>query len=234
MRSKPVVLIADDDPAIREVVRFALRREGIDTVEAADGAAALREFESSAPDLVVLDVMMPEMDGTEVCRRIRALSPTVPVLFLSSRVDEVDRIVGLEVGGDDYVMKPFSPRELAARVRAALRRARAASPETAPPAGRVLEHGKLALDPDRFLATWNGREVTLTPVEFGLLRSLLERPGRVLSRDALMEAGYDGPTVVSGRTIDSHIRRIRRKFVEAGGDPVETVHGVGYRVGRCD
>ena len=228
------MLIVDDDPAIREVIRFALRRDGIETIEAGDGVAALREFDTSHPDLVVLDVMMPEMDGTDVCRKIRERSATVPVLFLSSRTDEVDRIVGLEVGGDDYILTPFSPRELVARVRAALRRTRAALQENPEPSARTLVRGKLALDPDRFLATWSDREVTLTPVEFGLLRSLLERPGAVLSRESLMESGYSDPTIVSGRTIDSHIRRLRRKFAEAGGDPIETVHGVGYRVGRCD
>lgn len=226
--------MADDDPAIREVVRFALRREGIETVEAGDGASALRVFESSSPDLVVLDVAMPEMDGTEVCRRIRARSATVPIIFLSSRTDEVDRVVGLEVGGDDYVVKPFSPRELAARVRAALRRAAAGSQAPPEPDSRLLTRGKVVLDVGRFRATWDGREVPLTPVEFGLLRALLERPGLVLSREALMESGYADPTVVSGRTIDSHVRRVRRKFAEAGGDPIETVHGVGYRVGRCE
>jgi two-component system OmpR family response regulator len=227
MSRPPVVRVADDDPSIREIVRFALEKEGIRAVEAKDGSEAVALFETERPDVLVLDILMPEMDGTEVCRRVRTRS-SVPILFLSSRGDEVDKIVGLEVGADDYVTKPFSPRELVARVRAALRRGTPAR-ETASPSARVLRHGRLELDLDLFKATWDGREVVLTRAEFGLIRALLGYPGKVYSREELMADG----SVVSGRTIDSHIRRLRRKFQEAGGDPIATVHGVGYKVGPC-
>ena len=226
----PTVLIADDDPHIREVVRFALSRAGIGCIEAADGVAALRVFEEARPDLLLLDVLMPEMDGTEVCRRVRAAS-SVPILFLSSKGDEVDKIVGLEIGGDDYVTKPFSPRELVARVRAALRRAAAGG--AAAFASAVLRHGALSLDLDRHEARWSDRLVPLTAVEFSLLKAMLAHPGRVFSRETLMTVAYDEPTHVSDRTIDSHVRGIREKFAEAGGEPIETVRGVGYKVGRC-
>ena len=222
----PTVLIADDDPHIREVVRFALGRAGIGCVEAADGAEALRVFEQAGPDLLLLDVLMPEMDGTEVCRRVRATS-TVPILFLSSKGDEVDKIVGLEIGGDDYVTKPFSPRELVARVRAALRRTAGRPVETS----AVLRHGSLSLDLDRHEARWGERIVVLTAVEFNLLKAMLAHPGRVFSRETLMSVAYDEPTHVSDRTIDSHVRGIRDKFAEVGGEPIETVRGVGYKVG---
>ena len=226
----PTVLVADDDPHIREVVRFALGRAGIGCVEAADGAAALRIFGEARPDLLLLDVLMPEMDGTEVCRRVRAIS-SVPILFLSSKGDEVDKIVGLEIGGDDYVTKPFSPRELVARVRAALRRAAAGGAAASGPV--VLRHGALSLDLDRHEARWGDRLVLLTAVEFNLLKAMLAHPGRVFSRETLMAVAYDEPTHVSDRTIDSHVRGIRDKFSEAGGEPIETVRGVGYKVGRC-
>jgi two-component system OmpR family response regulator len=218
------VLIVDDDPAIREVVRFALARDGFATDEAADGAAALGRM--AGVDLVVLDMMMPGLDGIACCRELRRTS-AVPVLFLSSRGEEVDRIVGLEVGGDDYLGKPFSPRELVARVRAILRRG------AAPPAADVLRQGRLTLDPGAVRAAWDGREVALTATEFGILRTLMERAGRVVSRDGLMDGAYAGDRVVSDRTIDSHVRRLRAKFAAVGGAPVETLPGFGYRLGPC-
>ncbi len=231
-RPAPLVLIVDDDPHIRDVVRYALGVAGYRTAEAADGRAALASFAALHPDLVVLDVMMPEMDGTEVCRRLRAES-RVPIVFLSSRDEDVDRIVGLELGGDDYIGKPFSPRELVARVRAVLRRGRDGDAATA--ATRILQHGTLRLDLDRFSVSWQGAEVVLTATEFGILRALLGHPGKVFSRDELMSAAYDGVTVVSDRTIDSHIRRVRSKLhaaaPAAGVEVVVTVHGVGYKLG---
>jgi two-component system OmpR family response regulator len=228
------ILIVDDDPSIREVVRFALRKEGYETAEAGDGAEALRLFDETGPDLVVLDILMPEMDGTEVCRALRSRS-RVPIIFLSSKDEEVDRILGLELGGDDYVTKPFSPRELVARARAVLRRAPGGvSPSRDREAPRRMRHGKVALDLDTFSASWDGRTLVLTVTEFGLLRTMLVHPGRVYTREELMERAYPGETTVSGRTIDSHVRRIRKKFLEAGGDPIETVHGLGYRVGACE
>ncbi len=230
----PKVLVVDDDRHIRDVVSFALRKEGFAVVEAGDGAAALACAEREKPDLLVLDILMPEMDGTEVCRQLRAAS-AVPIIFLSSRDDEIDRIVGLELGGDDYVTKPFSPRELVARVKAVLRR-RAA---TVVPAGdgsgeapphQVLRRGLLALDLDAHVATWDGVAIDLTATEFAMLRTLAERPGKVFTRDNLMERAYDDRRYVSDRTIDSHVRRIRAKLAAAGGAPIETVHGVGYKL----
>lgn len=221
------VLVVDDDPHIREVIVFALGRAGLRAVEAEDGAAALAAFDAVAPDLVVLDVMMPGIEGTDVCREIRRRS-VVPILFLSSRDEEIDRVVGLELGGDDYVGKPFSPRELVARVRALLRRA---SPPP-PPGGerREIGHGRLRLDVDQHRCWWGEREIALTATELGILRTLLGRPGKVYSRDELMDCAYRESTVVSDRTIDSHVRRLRAKLREVGADPIETVHGVGYKL----
>lgn len=242
------ILIADDEPHIRDVVRFALEQAGMRCLEAADGQQALHTWEAERPDLVVLDVKMPALSGTDVCRLLRARS-TVPVVFLTSCDEEIDRIVGLEIGGDDYVTKPFSPRELVARIRAVLRRApppgapepdrlqplvpvRAAAP---PPtkAAAALHHGALRMDVERFEVWWGESRVELTVTEFGLLRALLERPGRVFRRDELMRHMYDTLTHVSDRTVDSHVRHIRSKLAAAGGDAVETVHGLGYRLGPC-
>ena len=224
------ILVVDDDPHIREVVRFALEKAGFSVAEAGDGREALGRFEASEPDLVVLDVMMPELDGAEVCRELRRRS-RVPVVFLTSKDEEIDRVLGLEMGGDDYVTKPFSPRELVARVRAVLRRLAPAARE---PAERVLRQGRLRLDLDAFLAFWDEREIVLTATELGILRTLLRRPGKVFSRDELMTGAYDAQTVVSDRTIDSHVRRVRAKLAAVKADPIETVHGVGYRLGPCD
>ncbi|HYC02187.1 MAG TPA: response regulator transcription factor [Azospirillaceae bacterium] len=222
------ILLIDDDPGIRDVVRFALAREGFEVEEAADGAAGLASAAARPPDLVLLDVMMPGPDGMEVCRRLRAKGRT-PIIFLSSRDDEIDRVLGLELGGDDYVTKPFSPRELVARVRAVLRRTAPMEPE----APKALERGRLRLDLEGFRAFWDGAEVVLTATEFGLLRTLAERPAKVFSRDALMDGAYGTDHYVSDRTVDSHIRRIRAKFQAVGGAPVETAHGLGYKLSDC-
>jgi len=226
------ILVVDDDPGIRDVVCFALQKAGYATAIAADGAQALARFAADPPALVVLDILMPELDGVEVCRRLRAdaRGRATPIVFLSSKDDEVDRIVGLEVGGDDYVAKPFSPRELVARVRAILRRT--AAPSAAAGAA-PLRHGKLSLDAGRYQAAWDGREIVLTLTEFGILRTLLRRPGHVCTRDALMNEAYELHKIVSDRTIDSHVRRVRAKFAALGADPVETVHGIGYKLGPC-
>ena len=233
------VLLIDDDPHIRDIVRFALSREGFAVIEAGDGAQGLAAAERQPPDLIVLDVMMPEMDGTEVCRRLRRASD-VPIIFLSSRDDEIDRVLGLELGGDDYVAKPFSPRELVARVKAVLRR-RTPTPPSAPPpplasAATVpaeLRHRRLRLDLDGYRAFWDDSEVVLTVTEFALLRTLVERPGKVFSRDALMDGAYSDFRTVADRTVDSHVRRIRAKFQAVGGEPVETMHGLGYKLSEC-
>jgi len=231
MTSPPLILIVDDDAHIRNVVRFALQKEGFRTDEAADGRQALARIEAEPPALVILDIMMPEMDGTEVCRTLRAHS-RLPIIFLSSRDEEIDRILGLELGGDDYVSKPFSPRELCARVRAVLRRAQPpAEPAVGKPrAPKLLARGPLALDLDAHRVTWDGREIVLTVTEFGIVRTLLGYPGKVFGRDELMTGAYDESTVVSERTIDSHVRRLRQKLAQVGADPIRTVVGVGYRL----
>jgi len=230
----PKILLIDDDPHIRDLVRFALAREGFAVAEAGDGAQGLAQAHAEAPDLILLDITMPELDGTEVCRQLRRHS-RVPIIFLSSRDDEIDRILGLELGGDDYVTKPFSPRELVARVKAVLRRV--APPEPPPaadaPASPELRHNRLRLDLDGVRAFWGEAEVVLTATEFGLLRTLAERPGKVFSRDALMDGAYATERYVADRTVDSHIRRVRSKFQAVGGTPVETVHGLGYKLSDC-
>jgi two-component system OmpR family response regulator len=225
------ILVADDDGHIREVVRFALAQAGYDVVEARDGREACERVAAGLIDLVVLDVLMPEADGLEVCRRIRRTSD-VPIVFLSSKDDELDRVLGLELGGDDYVSKPFSPRELLARVRAVLRRRREAS-APAPagaPAAAPLRRGPLELDVARHRCTWAGAEVVLTVTEFALLRTLLGAPGRVFTRDELVDRAWGPGHALSDRTVDSHVRRIRQKLAARGGDPVETVFGLGYRL----
>jgi two-component system, OmpR family, response regulator len=225
------ILLVDDDPHIRDMVRFALQREGLAVVEAENGVEALERAAVEAPDLIVLDIMMPEMDGTEVCRRLRRHS-RVPIIFLSSRDEEIDRVLGLELGGDDYMGKPFSPRELVARVRAVLRRLEP-DQSLAAVAKAELRHGRLCLDLDGFRAYWDEVEVVLTVTEFAILRTLAERPGKVFSRDGLMDGAYTLDHYVSDRTIDSHVRRVRAKFLVAGGGPVETVHGMGYKLSPC-
>lgn len=237
MGAPATILVADDDPHIRQVVRFAMEKAGYIVVEAKDGAEALQQFGACCPDLVILDVMMPEMDGTEVCRRLRADS-NVPVLFLSSRDDEIDRVVGLEMGGDDYVTKPFSPRELVARIKAVLRRVDGTLQtgevsREEPRRGREVGHGLLRLNLDEFRAFWGDGEVELTRREFELLEVLLGYPGKVFTRSELMTRAYGTGVIVSDRTIDSHIRRLRAKFEPLKADPVETVHGMGYRLGSC-
>ncbi|AZO49934.1 MAG: response regulator [Mesorhizobium sp.] len=224
------ILVADDDPHIREIICFALEKAGMRTQGVADGAAALQAIERRAPDLVVLDIGMPEMDGLEVCRRLRQRSD-VPVLFLSARDEEIDRILGLEMGGDDYVTKPFSPRELVARVNVILRRARPASAEAEE---RQFSHGGLVLMPASHGASFDGKPLALTGIEFAILKGFLARPTHVLAREAVMANAYAANIHVSERTVDSHIRNIRAKLAAAGcTDAIETVHGVGFRLGRC-
>ncbi|MGB1275043.1 MAG: response regulator transcription factor [Nannocystaceae bacterium] len=227
------ILVVDDDPHLREVVRYALAREGFEVREASDGQQALDMCTANMPDLLVVDVSMPELDGFSLCRRLRATSH-VPLLFLSSRSDELDRVLGIELGGDDYVTKPFSTRELVARVKGLLRRASAPKPVSTPDPGipQPLQAGPIRLDPSCHRVWVGGCEVVLTATEFRLLNILMGQPGRVYSRETLGSQAYPDGRHVSGRTVDSHIRRIRSKFrdLEAGFDPVQTVHGVGYRL----
>ena len=222
------ILIVDDDPHILEVLRFALQQAGHTLREATDGRQALRAFGKRAPDLIVLDIIMPEADGLDVCRQIRQ-SSRVPILFLSSRDEELDRILGLELGGDDYLTKPFSPRELVARVKALLRRS-LPPPADSAAAKAIVCHGPLRLDPARHECLWHGKTVTLTATEFSLLYTLAKRPGRVFSRADLVARAYEEPHVVTERTVDSHVRRLRSKLSGDAGEPIETVYGVGYRL----
>jgi two-component system OmpR family response regulator len=224
------ILVADDDPHIREVICFALEKAGMQVHAANDGASALKAFEKVAPSLIVLDVGMPQMDGLEVCRQIRRTSD-VPILFLSARDEEIDRVLGLEMGGDDYVTKPFSPRELVARVNVILRRGRK---DEKPAAAEPLKRGGLKLDIEMHEAAFGGKALQLTAIEFAMLKTLMSAAGRVLNRDQIMHAAYPGNIHVSDRTIDSHVRNLRGKLKEAGcEDGIETVHGVGLRIGRC-
>lgn len=222
------ILIVDDEAHIRDVVRYALERDGHHVVTAGDGEEALARVREGGVDLVVLDVVMPELDGLSVCRRIRE-ERALPIVFLSSRGEEFDRINGLELGGDDYVVKPFSPRELATRVKAVLRRT---SGTPAPASQEVLEHGPLRLDPAAHEVRVGDTLVDLTATEFKLLQVLLEFRGRVLGRGELIEQVRDDTYNVTERTVDTHVRRIRAKLRPCGVDPIETVHGVGYKVPR--
>lgn len=225
------ILLVDDDPHIRQLLVFALGKAGMQTVEAGDGEAALKEVERERPDLVVLDINMPRMDGLEVCRRLRA-EGDLPILFLSSRDDEIDRVLGLELGGDDYVVKPFSPREVVARVSAILKRGGRALAEAGTKA--AVTHNKLRLDPEAWEARWDGAEVPVTVTEFQLLLLLASLPSKVFSRDAIIDRLHGPGFAITDRTIDSHIRNLRHKFAAAGGeDLIETRAGVGYRIGRC-
>ena len=225
------VAIVDDEESIRESVAFALRRDGYDVATFSDGADAWQAFQTALPGLVILDILMPRMDGMELCRRLRARSESLPIIFLTSRDDELDRVLGLELGADDYLCKPFSIRELAARVKVLFRRVsigRNATPVDSAPA---LKAGRLELDLQRYRVRWNGAPVDLTVTEILMLQALVRHPGFVKTREQLTREGYPHEVYVSDRTIDSHIKRLRRKFEEV--DPafaaIETVYGVGYR-----
>jgi len=220
------ILVVDDDPHIREVVCFALEHAGMRTLSAGDGATAIELAQRARPDLIVLDIGLPEVDGLEVCRQVRKTSDQ-PMLFLSSRAEEIDRILGIELGGDDYVTKPFSPRELVARVNAILRRSKAGLPADGEP---VITLGALSIDAARHSATYNGTDLPLTALEFAVLKTLAAAPGVVFDRQRIVATAYPHNIHVSDRTVDSHIRNIRAKLAAVGGENlIETVHGVGFR-----
>ena len=237
------ILIVDDDLHIREVIRVALGKAGMAVAEARDGKEALARFAAERPELIILDIGMPELDGLDVCRQVRKISD-VPILFLTARDEEIDRILGLEMGGDDYVTKPFSPRELVARVNVILRRVTARDTDGRPaPAvlaqGKLVQgklaQGKLAIDPEQHIAEFAGEPLRLTAIEFGILRALLGRPTSLFSREQIMAAAYQLNIQVSDRTIDNHIRNIRAKLAAVNCDNViETIHGVGFKLGRCE
>ena len=227
------ILIVDDEGHIREVIRVALKKAGMDVIEARDGKEALSRFAADKPDLIVLDIGMPEFDGLDVCREVRKTSD-VPILFLSARDEEIDRVLGLEIGGDDYVTKPFSPRELVARVNVILRRLTPRNGE-AKIGPTALAQGGLLIDPEQHVASFAGTPLKLTAIEFGILRAFLTRPTSVFNREQLMRAAYQLNIQVSDRTIDSHIRNIRAKLAAQNCENViETIHGVGFKLGRCE
>jgi two-component system OmpR family response regulator len=227
------ILVVDDDPHIRELLAFALGKAGMTISEAADGEAALAAIGRETPDLMVLDINMPRLNGLDLCRRLRAsggAAASLPILFLSSRDDEIDRIVGIEIGGDDYVVKPFSPREVVARVGAILKRGRGSAEAST----TTVAHGRLTLDPDGWEARWDGAPVALTATEFQLIHLLTASPARVFSRDAIIDRLHGPGFAITDRTIDSHVRNIRAKFAALGcADLIETRAGIGYRIGGC-
>ena len=227
------ILVVDDDPHIRELLVFALGKAGMRPSEAGDGEEALTAIGRDMPDLMVLDINMPRLNGLDLCRRLRAAGgagATLPILFLSSRDDEIDRIVGIEIGGDDYVVKPFSPREVVARVGAILKRGVAPTPQPA-----SVSHNRLTLDTEGWEARWDDAPVPLTATEFQLLLLLASMPARVFSRDSIIDRLHGPGFAITDRTIDSHIRNLRAKFEarSEGADLIETRAGIGYRIGGC-
>jgi len=227
----PTIALVDDDHNILASVSIALEAEGYRVMTYSDGASALDGFKTSPPDVAVLDIKMPRMDGMEMLRRLRQKSD-MPVIFLTSKDEEIDELFGLKMGADDFIRKPFSQRLLVERVKAVLRRSTAKDPTNPKDAdAKVLERGLLRMDPERHICTWKSEAVTLTVTEFLILRALASRPGVVKSRNALMDAAYDDQVYVDDRTIDSHIKRLRKKFksVDDAFDMIETLYGVGYR-----
>ena len=222
------IALVDDEPDLRETLRFALEKEGYKCDSYRDGQQAWDTFSVTLPDLIILDVSMPRMDGLELCRKIRQISETVPILFLSSKDDEIDRILGLEIGGDDYLCKPFSVRELLVRIKVLFRRQKARLNEST---SSSYSLGHLSLDSDKYLALWKDYKLDLTVTEFLLLKTLSKAPGFVKTREALMELVYPAGTYVSSRTIDTHIKRLRKKIQKTDDnfDEIETVYGLGYR-----
>jgi len=236
-----VIALVDDDRNILTSVSIALQAEGFVTRLYSDGAAALKAFADNPPDLGVFDIKLPQMDGMELLRRVREMGGPVgamPVIFLTSKDDELDEALGLAMGADDYIAKPFSQRLLIARIRAILRRRDLergqASPADDQPEEALIVRGRLTMDPARHKVVWDGKGVTLTVTEFLILEALAQRPGVVKSRNQLLDIAYQDDVYVDDRTIDSHIKRVRRKFREADADfdAIETLYGVGYRFGE--
>jgi two-component system response regulator BaeR len=214
------ILVVEDEPKIAALLRDYLVNAGYEATVLDNGAVAANWVREHAPDAVLLDIMLPGQSGLDVCKSIRGFSG-VPILMVTARVEEIDRLLGLELGADDYICKPFSPREVVARVKAVLRRMNAIAQAAPSP---------IELDESRFEVRVRGQPMSVTPVEFRLLRKLLAQPGRVFSRQQLMDAAYRDHRVVSDRTVDSHVKNLRRKLADAGFDPVTSVYGVGYRL----
>lgn len=229
------IAVVEDEAGVREAVVLALQDTGYTVSAFPDGSAAWEAWQEQLPHLVILDIVMPRMDGLELCRKLRSRSLETPVIFLSSKDEEIDRVVGLELGADDYLCKPFSVRELVARVRALERRLRLAASSGSGNSGEerrgVIFRGPLSLDSDALRANWQQQPVGLTVTEFRIVEALVRHPGAVLSREQLLAAAYPDDVYVTERSIDSHIRRIRRKFEAANGgtDILESVYGAGYR-----
>lgn len=225
---QPTVLLVEDEPAQRTVLAYNLEAEGFDVMQADNGEDAMILVDEEAPDIIILDWMMPKVSGIEVCRRLKMRPDTrgIPIIMLSARAEEVDRIRGLETGADDYVIKPYSVLELMARARAQLRRVR---PSTA---GVVLEHDDIRLDPETHRVYRADKVLKLGPTEFKLLVTLMERPGRVFSREQLLDLVWGRDIYVDTRTVDVHVGRLRKSLMQFGGDdPVRTVRGAGYALG---
>jgi len=223
------VLVVDDEPAIAETVEYSLKSEGFAVLLAETGNEALNLFREKTPSLIVLDVGLPDISGFDVCRQIRKTSD-VPILFLTARESEIDRVVGLELGGDDYVVKPFSPRELTARIKAILRRSEGRIRPLKRETQGLLAYGRLRVDSLKFQAELDGADLGLSRYEFGLIKAFLEHPGRVYSRDQLMEMVWDEPDTALDRTVDAHIKTLRGKMraVLPDFDPIVTHRGIGY------
>ena len=228
MKSRRILLV-DDEQHIVDVVVYVLEENAFEVITALDGDAALKAFEHCRPDLVILDLNLPGISGLDLFREMRRIRQDVPVVMLTSRSEEVDRVVGLELGADDYVTKPFSPRELAARVKTVLRRTSRASADMRP---ARLSHGPLDLDGDAFSMSYFGKVLPLTRSEFKFMESLVRFPARVFTRDMLIDRIYDGEHVVTDRSIDAYVKRLRKKFadIRRDADPIETVHGLGYKL----
>jgi two-component system catabolic regulation response regulator CreB len=258
---KPIILVVEDEPGIADTIQYALASEGFEPVCCASGRDAIAQFSAAPPALAILDVGLPDMNGFELFRRLQDLpgGKRVPMLFLTARTGEIDRVVGLELGADDYVAKPFSPRELVARVRTILRRSQraaevdggvarpaevASDPRSNPPsaqspraleaienrAEKIVTHGALACDAERRLIRFHGHALELSRYEYGLLAALMQRPGRVYTRDELLERVWDDPSESFDRTVDAHIKTLRAKLraVRDDEDPIRTLRGVGY------
>lgn len=235
MRQQGWVVLVDDEENIRETVGLTLSREGYRVDTYADGLEAWEALgelpPSRLPDVAVLDILMPRMDGLELCRRLRSLSETLPILFLTSKDEEFDRVLGLELGADDYLGKPFSMRELTARVKVLFRRLALLRGAVHEEPDQILQSGELTLDLNRYQARWGEGTVPLTVTEFLILHALVRHPGHVKTRQQLIDEGYPHDTYVSDRTVDSHIKRLRKKLTRVAGDfsSIETVYGLGYR-----
>jgi two-component system, OmpR family, response regulator ChvI len=231
MKEKSTIALVDDERNILQSLSLALEAEGYKVRTYSDGAEALEGLTDSPVDLGIFDIKMPRMDGMELLRRVRQQSE-MPVIFLTSKDEEIDELFGLKMGADDYIAKPFSQRLVVERVKAVLRRGQSRDAMSGPDeAARVIERGQLRLDPERHTCHWDDKPVTLTVTEFLILQALAQRPGIVKSRDSLMDAAYDDQVYVDDRTIDSHIKRLRKKFkaVDDDFDAIETLYGVGYR-----